>query len=169
MALRKITLKNLNLLVGAQTIELAPYTLLLGPTARESTPVQVLIFMKYCKRLTRCSRLSRWRCYRPRFMNVVNGRDSFKDISIELEAQFLKTISFLGSTRKTGESLCRSHFFDSPHLVTQAMSVTAIGLVIGLSGEGNSDVIIKKFKSGFNGIWLSEIEASAAVSKYNNL
>ena len=38
----------------------------------------------------------------------------------------------------------------------------AIELVIGLSGEGNSDVIIKKFKSGLNGIWLSEIEASAA-------
>ena len=98
-------------------------------------------------------------------MNAVNGRDSFKDISIELECTISKDdlVSWIDSEKSWRESVPWPYFFDSPHLRNSGdVSQAAIQLVVGLSGEGNSDVIIKKFKSGFNGVWLSEIEASAA-------
>ena len=174
MALRKITLKNFKSIgEEAQTIELAPYTLLFGPnSAGKSTLIQALIFVHEIlingSRDVHKTELGGGAIDLGGFMNAVNGRDSFKDISIELECTISKDdlVSWIDSEKSWRESVPWPYFFDSPHLRNSGdVSQAAIQLVVGLSGEGNSDVIIKKFKSGFNGVWLSEIEASAAGKK----
>lgn len=170
MALTKIVLRNFKSIGDEpQIIEFAPYTLLFGPnSAGKSTLIQALIFVHEIlingSRDVHKTELGGGSIDLGGFMNAVNGRDCFKDISIELECTISQDdlVSWIDPNKSWREDIPWPYFFDGPRLRhSGGVSRAAIGLVIGLSGEGTSDVIIKKFRSGFNGTWMSAIEASA--------
>ena len=91
MALRKITLKNFKSIgEEAQTIELAPYTLLFGPnSAGKSTLMQALVYLHELLRngtrdLSK-TELGGDAVDLGGFLNVVHNRDPHRDIFFTLE------------------------------------------------------------------------------------
>ena len=91
MALTKITLRNFKSIGGeAQTIELAPYTLLFGPNSvGKSTLIQALIFsyelLANGNRDVHKTELGGDAIDLGGFINTVHGRDPGREVTIELE------------------------------------------------------------------------------------
>ena len=101
MALTKITLRNFKSIGGAaQTIELAPFTLLFGPNSvGKSTLIQALIFcyelLAKGNRNVHKTELGGDAIDLGGFVNTVHGRDIGKEITIELECDISRCSDLL--------------------------------------------------------------------------
>ena len=165
MALRKITLKNFKSIgEEAQTIELAPYTLLFGPnSAGKSTLMQALVYLHELLRngtrdLSK-TELGGDAVDLGGFLNVVHNRDPHRDIFFTLEFDI-------------DESLLE--FYPEPNLEWRTQVPwpyflagsngrdlrARIQLAIGLDGDG--DVIVKRLETSVNGGLLASISTSSS-------
>ena len=165
MALRKITLKNFKSIgEEAQTIELAPYTLLFGPnSAGKSTLMHALVYLHELLRngtrdLSK-TELGGDAVDLGGFLNVVHNRDPHRDIVFTLEFDIDES---------------RLEFYPEPNLEWRTQVpwpyflngingrdlLARIELAIGLDGDG--DVIVKRLQTSVSGSVLASISASSS-------
>jgi len=171
MALTKIILRNFKSIgEEAQTIELAPYTLLFGPnSAGKSTLIQSLIYVH--ELLTKGTRdvhkteLGGEAIDLGGFLKTVHGQNPDRDISIELECLHDREMidGWIDPGHMWRENVPWPHFCDSPELrPTGVIRSAFIRLDIGLASNEDPKIIVKRFASGLNGVELAEIEAKSA-------
>ncbi len=165
MALKKITLKNFKSIgEQAQTIELAPYTLLFGPnSAGKSTLMQALVYLHELLRngtrdLSK-TELGGDAVDLGGFLNVVHNRDPHRDIVFTLEFDIDES---------------RLEFYPEPNLEWRTQVPwpyflngvnghdlrAQIELAVGLDSDG--DVIVKRVRTSINDSLLASISASSS-------
>jgi len=171
MALTKITLRNFKSIgEEAQTIELAPYTLLFGPnSAGKSTLIQSLIYVH--ELMTKGTRdiheteLGGEAIDLGGFLQTVHGQNADRDITLELECELSREdLNYWDeASHSWRENVPWPYFCDSFELrPTGDIKSAFIKLEIGIASPDDPRIIVKRFVSGLNGVALAEIEATSA-------